>query len=152
MKNGLTKSEVKSTRDIFVKSALSVKNIFLNEKVSLTFNNYNNTLIEYISSNESDIETLNNLITDLNLWFSYFADLEGLTKSIFLKKQNMKSYVDSFPKTPKNQLKSQELSSEIIRLKLFLKQVVIQKRMFSNMSFHCLDMYNKACEHYLYRY
>ena len=152
MGNGLTKGEVENARDTFVNSALSVKAIFLNENIPLTFFKYKETLIEYIKSSESDIETIQNLIIDLNLWFGYFSDLEGITQSLFLKKQNMKFYIDAFPKTPKNQAKSKEISSEIIRLKLFLKQIKIQKKMFSNMSNHCLEMYNSACEHYLYRY
>lgn len=152
MSTSITKKEIETSRDIFVNSALSVRNIFLEDNISLAFQNYKQTLIEYLNSSEYDIETLHSLIKDVNLWYQYFCDLEGLTQMIFFKKQNMKAYIDAFPKTPKNQAKSKELSTQIIRLKLFLKQIKIQKKMFSNISQNCLDMYNNAYEHYLYRY
>lgn len=152
MSSVVTKGEAVSKRDYFINTALSVNNIFIEENITLTFSNYKKTISEYISSDESDILTLENLIVDLNLWFQYFSDLEGLVQTLYLKKQNMKSYVDAFPKTPKNQVKSTEISSQIIKIKMFLKQVKIQKKMFSNMSFCCLNMYNKAYENYSYRY
>ena len=148
----ITKSEVIAKRDKFINSALAVKDIFKKNNTELSFYNYKKTIIEYSRVTDVDLLSLQRLTIDINLWFQYFSDLEGLTQALYLKKQNMKLYVEAFPKTPKSNVQLKELSSEIIKLKVFLKQLKIQKRMFLDMSRNCMNMYKQSCENYLYRY
>lgn len=146
------KEEIKNKKASFIKSAKDVKEIFEKANIKLNFSNYNNTINDYLSSDENDIVTLNNLMKDLNFWSDYFGSLEGLSTSLLLKYENKKLYVESFPKSMENLKIIDRLTFDIRKLKLFVKHLRIQKTMFSDFYFHCYELYDSANENMCFRY
>lgn len=148
----INSKKIETKRDKFITSALSVKDIFLKEKVTLTFNNYKKTISEFLELDNLSLDSTYSLIIDLNLWYQYFSELEGLSESILLKKQNMKLYLLAFPATPKNVENLNRLNSEIFKIKHFMKQLKIQRKLFNNISWIASENYNNTINNYLYRY
>ena len=151
MYNTTNKDKIKKYKDDFVTMAHRSKTILEEEDVVLTFKGYSDTIVQYLNCDEFDITGLEKIIKDLNLWYQYFGDLEALVENLFLKRENMKIYADAFIKTPKNIEITKKKEKEVIILKMFLKHLKIQKKMFSGFSSHCYDMYNSACESFKYR-
>lgn len=145
------KNKIKKYKDDFVTMAHRSKAILEEEGVTLTFKGYSDTIVQYLNCDEFDITGLENMMKDLNLWCQYFGDLEALVENLFLKRDNMRMYADAFIKTPKNIEITKQKEKEVIILKMFLRHLKIQKKMFGGFSSHCYDMYNSACESFKYR-
>ena len=64
----------------------------------------------------------------------------------------MKLYLLAFPTTPKNVENLNRLNSEILKIRHFIKQLKIQRRLFSNISWIASENYNNTINNYLYRY
>lgn len=144
--------KIEKKRDKFIDSALLVKEIFLKENIPLRFNNYKNTINEFAQIDDLSLDLMYNLNIDLNLWYQFFSDLESLSEMVYLKKQNIKLYIEGFPFTPKNEERLKEVTLDIVKIKNFMKQLKVQRKLFSNMSFILLEKYNSTVENYLYRY
>lgn len=150
--NKTSSSSLKRKKDEFIEVAKQVNTFFNEEGVNLRFDGYIKTLNQYLSCNEFDLDTLNTLVCDLNLWADYFGELEGVVENLKLRYENKYLYLKAFPYIPKIEQELNVVKYKIDRTKLFLKHVKIQRNLFNRLHYHCFKMYNDACEHFLYRY
>lgn len=139
-------------KDEFIDVAQQVNPFFNEEGVNLNFNGYIKTLNEYVNCTEYDLETLDTLICDLNLWGEYFGELESVVENLKLRYENKSLYLKGFANVPKIEKELALNKYKVDKTKLFLKHIKIQKNLFNRLHYHCFRMYNEACEHYLYRY
>lgn len=138
-------------KDEFISVASEVGSFFKEEDITLDFTGYLSTLKEYVRCSEFDVDTLDILVRDLNLWGQYFGDLFSLVTSIKLKYENKKTYLEAFPPSLKTDRELALSKYKVKRTKLFLKHIRIQQNMFQRLHYHCSKMLNEACEHYTYR-
>ena len=148
----INNEKIKAYKTDFIDIAKLVKPIFDEAKIKLNFAGYIDTIVEYLNCQETNIDILERLIGELNMWGSYMGEIKAVTESLQLSLENKKFYIQAFPKKPKYDTMIKDLSLKSYRLKLFFKHLNIQQRMFSDLSFHCSNMYNKACESLTYRY
>lgn len=154
MKNAIDMGNqtVKKYKTDFVEIAVIANPIFNKENLTLSFDGYSDTLVDYLNCPDYDVDKLEVLIGDLNAWGCYMGDLKALTEQLQLKYENKKMYIQAFPKIPANENNIKIINAQIVILKLFFKHLNIQCKMFNSLSKHCTRMYNSACENLLYRY
>lgn len=150
--NKTSSSSLKRKKDEFIEVAKQVNTFFNEEGINLRFDGYIKTLNQYVNCSEFDLDTLNSLVCDLNLWADYFGELEGIVENLKLRYENKHLYLKAFPYIPKIEQEINLVKYKIDRTKLFLKHVKIQRNLFNRLHYHCFKMYNDACEHFLYRY
>lgn len=149
----ITEGEIKKYKTDFVNASCKIKPIIEGEDgITLTFFNYADTLLSYIKCSDTDIASLEKLMRDCNLWSVYLGQLKALVESSYFRRMNKRDYIKAFPNTIKNDKEIQKLNKQISELKLYIKHLGIQKKMFTQMSDSCSNMYSKACEQLLYRY
>lgn len=153
MKNAIdiNNETVKKYKSEFIEVVVIANPILKKENITLTFDGYTHTIVDYLNCPDYDIDRLEVLIGDLNGWSCYMGDLKALTEQIQLKYENKKMYIQAFPKIPANEDSIKVLTSQIVILKLFIKHLNIQWKMFDSLSKHCFNMYNSACANLLYR-
>lgn len=145
-----------SNRLKFIEMAKRI-NIYLKEEgLYLTFEGYTETINEYLSMIETDLESLSNLSYDLNLWSNYFGELEGFIEIRMLKFENKYLYLEGFfdKRLPNLEIENQIKDTKKIysHFKLFLKHVINQRKMFEKAHKHCLKEYDKSLNNLLYKY
>lgn len=150
--NTMSSKSINRKKDEFVDVASQVNPFFKDEGIPLNFKGYIRTLNEYVRCDEYDLETLDKLTCDLNLWGLYFGELESVVENLKLRYENKELYLKAFANTPKTEKELNLNKYKLNKTKLFLKHLKIQKNLFSRLHYHCLKMYNEACEHYVYRY
>lgn len=150
--NKTTSNSINRKKQEFVNVAGEVNPFFNEEGVNLNFNGYIKTLNEYLTCTETNLDTLDQLTTDLNLWSQYFGELEAIVELLKLRYENKQLYLKAFSKTPQIDKELNLNKYKIDKTKLFLKHVKIQRNLFHRLHYHCSKMYNEACEHYLYLY
>lgn len=150
------KKAISSNRLRFIEMAKQINNYLKEENLSLTFGGYTETLRDYLNITNCDLDGLENLSYDLNLWSNYFADLEGFIELRTLKCENKLLYLQGFKE--KNVINA-KLDKEITKtkeqykhFKLFQKHIITQKKMFIGAYRHCIREYGEALENILYKF
>lgn len=124
-------------------------NTYLKEdNIFLSFEGYKETISEYLSLQENDIETAYKLMIESNLWNNYLCEVEGMVQ---VKMLNSQLEVDILKADKISRVKNEELEAKIktannkhYSLKLFYKQVKGQRKFFIKAYYHCLGVYNSS--------
>lgn len=120
----------------------------------LGFSGYKKTLNDYIYSDSLDLEGLFNLTKDISIWMNYMGEILSITEFLYLQTDNKKSYYEAFNISEKNVKAYKELNEVRIkhqRLKLYLKHIEIQYKMFKTCFYSISKTYNESLGSYLYR-
>lgn len=154
--SAVEKKAIRSNRLKFIEMA-KVINVYLKEeKLSLNFLGYTETIKEYLSMSNIDFDKLGSLTLELNLWSDYFGQLQGLIELKMLKYENKTLYFQSFydKKVPNEKLENQirDIKKRFAHFKLFLKHIETQRKMFEQAHKHCLKGYTEALSNLLYKY
>lgn len=154
--SNVEKQAILRNRLKFMEMAKAINSYLKEEGLCLNFKGYTETIREYLSMINTDIELLSTLSYDLNLWANYFGELEGFIEMKMLKLENKYLYLECFfnKKQTNIELEKQlnETKMKYKHFKLFLKHIINQKKMFEKAYKHCLWEYDKSLNNLLYKY
>lgn len=131
-------------------------NTYLKEdNISLTFQGYRETIRDYLSLQDNDIDTAYNLIIDCNLWGNYLNEIEGIIQAKML---NSQLYIDILKADQIKKVENPELNEKIkkenskyLAFKLFYKQLKAQQRFLLKAYYHCMRVYNSSSNKLTYK-
>ncbi len=155
-KSGNKKKSI-SRNDLFKFEPLAIRvNRYLaNDDVSLNFEGYNDTIKKYSSLQDNHISVAFNLITECNLWFQFFSDLEGYIKLKELETKLDIDYLNACLDIKNPDINMVRVIGEKTRihkdLVAFLDQICVQKNFFSKAFYHCMNLYAKGIKTMKYK-
>lgn len=152
--NNIPTDVLRSKASDFENMSKLVKPYFDEIGASLGFLGYKKTLNDYIYSDSLDLEGIFNLTKDFSIWINYIGEILALTEFLYLQTDNKKSYYEAF-NISENNIKAykelEELRVKHSRLKLYLKHMEIQYKVFKTCFYNISKTYNESLGSYLYR-
>lgn len=152
--NTLSSNLIRNKATDFENMSRLVKPYFDEIGIPLGFAGYKKTLKDYVYSDNFDLDGLFKLTKDLAMWVNYMGEILALTEFLYLKCDNKKRYFESFNISEDNIKAFNELKETQIRhsrLKLYLKHMEIQFKLFKTCFYNVNKTYSESLGSYIYR-
>lgn len=131
-------------------------------KEEIKLDGYFETITEYFNVNKDNLPQIHYLMIATNSWSEYIDDCMEYLNYVIYTKELQKDYIKSFlEKLKKGQAKSDEylnkekyvaeLTKIIIKMKLFSKYLLNQRKFAISISYHCKNLYEAGINNLLYK-
>lgn len=139
----------------FQNVAKKVNSYLKEDNLSLTFEGYKETIKDYLSLQDTDIDTAYNLIVDCTLWSNYLSEVKSIIQVKMLQAQLnldiLKAQEEKKVEDEDLKEKIKQANSKCITFKLFYKQLKAQQKFLTKAYYHCMKVYYSSSSKLTYK-